>query len=97
MKGVLKVPEPKTYKAKLIDQITDRDKSKQIYTELHDKIGTLYIRADNRISFHSEEVDGIMTTSELQAVPVTRGNEMIFVTRNSTYVFEILEEADKSV
>jgi hypothetical protein len=82
------MPEPKNYKAKFIDQISE--KSKWALEEFGDQTGTLIIQADNHILFITEE--GNFRTSELQADPCWRDNDLIFVTWNSTYVFEILEE-----
>jgi hypothetical protein len=87
----------KRYRAKLIDQISE--KSKDMFELFSDKTGILSILPDNRIEFDVDTKESPIypdnyksfKTTELQAEPVFRGNEIIFVTLNSTYVFEILE------
>jgi hypothetical protein len=74
--------------ARLIDQISE--KSKWAFEAFGGKTGQLIVGADDRVLFIESETGNNFKTSELQAEPVNRGNEMIFVTRNSTYVFEIL-------
>jgi hypothetical protein len=88
------MPEVKVYKAKLVDQISERGMSKNIFEECYNKTGTLMFQNDGCLLFIIED-GGNLRTSELQAEPCWRGNELIFVTRNSTYVFEIYREIEK--
>ena len=86
--------EPKQYRAKLVDQISE--KSRQYFQNNRDQEGTLVITWDNRVRFIPFDTTHIgFDTSTLQADPVFRDGEIIFVTRNSTYIFEIIEEVIK--
>jgi hypothetical protein len=84
--------EPKVYQAKLVDQISE--KSKWALEAFDDKLGRLILRTDNRVLFIESATGNNFLTSELQADPCWRGDELILVTRNSTYVFEILGEVE---
>jgi hypothetical protein len=86
--------EPKTYKAKLIDHIGTQ--VNWLFEEYIDKTGTLTIGTDNRLHFTLDDILSTLTTSEIQSNPIHENNKLIFVTRNSTYEFEILGEVDKS-
>ena len=81
------------YKAKLIDQITEREMSRQIFEQVAGQEGILIFdcdHGDNRAHFILDS-GGVIHTSAIQNTAVKDG-QVVIVTKNSTYVFEIVSE-----
>ena len=81
------------YKAKLIDQITEREMSRQIFEQVAGQERILIFdcdHGDNRAHFILDS-GGVIHTSAIQNTAVKDG-QVVIVTKNSTYVFEIISE-----